>query len=114
MLQQILMKWSLKWTHLTNNKREDLKRLLTKFEPLFDGTLGTLDTEPIDLELKGPDAMPYHAKPHTVHQSQEAKLRAEFERLGSSGVLGKVNRSEWASPMFTVTKKDQTLRCIAD
>jgi hypothetical protein len=103
-----------KCTHLTNNEREDLKRLLEKFEPLFDGTLGTWDTEPIDLDSKDPDAKPYHAKPYPVPQSQEVKLRAEIERLVSYGVLQKVNRSGWASPMFTVTKKDQTLRSIAD
>ncbi len=74
--------------------REDLKRLLEKFEPLFDGTLGTWDTEPIDLELKDPDAKLYHAKPYPVPQSQEAKLKTEVERLVSSGVLQKVNRSE--------------------
>jgi hypothetical protein len=34
--------------------------------------------------------------------------------LVSYGVLRKVNRSEWASPMFTVSKKDKTLRSIAD
>ena len=104
-----------KCNHLTNNERSYLKRLLQKFEPSFDGTLGTWDTEPIDLELKDPDAKPYHAKPYPVPQSQEAKLKAKIERLVSYGaVLQKVNRSEWASPMFTVTKKDQTLRSIAD
>jgi hypothetical protein len=87
--------------------------LLQKFESLFDGTLGTWDTEPIDLELKDPEAKPYHARPYPVPPSQEAKLKAEIERLVSYGVLRKVNRSEWGSPMFTVAKKDQTLRSIA-
>ena len=102
-----------KCTHLTNNERRDLRSLLQKFEPLFDGTLGTW-TDPIDLELKDQDAKPYHAKPYPVPQSQEAKLRAEIDRLVSYGVLRKVSRSEWASPMFTVSKKDHTLRSIAD
>ena len=39
-----------KCTLLTNNERNDLKSLLTKFKPSFDGTLGTSDTELIDLE----------------------------------------------------------------
>jgi hypothetical protein len=42
-----------KCTHLTNNERSNLKALLKTFEPLFDGTLGTWDTEPIDLKTKG-------------------------------------------------------------
>jgi hypothetical protein len=42
------------------------------------------------------------------------KLKAEIGRLVSYGVLRKTNRSEWTSLIFTVTKKDQTLRSIAD
>ena len=103
-----------KCTHLTNDERRDLRSILQKVETLCDGTLGTWDTDPIDLELKDPDAKPYHAKPYPVPQSQEAILKAEIERLVSYGVLRKVNRSEWASPMFTVSKKDGTLRSIAD
>ena len=99
---------------LSEKEKDKLKKLLTKFESLFDGTLGTWKTEPIELELKDPDAKPYHARPYPVPQSQEAKLRAEVERLVGYGVLRKINRSEWASPMFTVTKPDSTLRSIAD
>ena len=99
---------------LTERERDKLKKLLTKFETLFGGSLGTWKTEPIDLELKDSDAKPYHARPYPVPQSQEAKLRAEVERLVGYGVLRKINRSEWASPMFTVTKPDSTLRSIAD
>jgi hypothetical protein len=103
-----------KCDHLTNTERSNLKMLLHKFESLFDGTLGAWDTEPIDLELKDLEAQPYHARPYPVPQYQEANLKAEIERLVSYGVLQKVNRSEWASAIFTVAKKDQTLRYIAD
>jgi hypothetical protein len=81
-----------KCTHLTNNERSNLKSLLTKFEPLFDGTLGTWDTEANNLELKNPDAKPYHAKPYPVPQSQGAKLKAEIERIG---FLWCVQKSQW-------------------
>ena len=49
------------------------------------------DTDPIDLELKDPDAKPYHARPYPVPQSQERKLKDEIERLVGFGVLRKVN-----------------------
>jgi hypothetical protein len=103
-----------KCNHLTNTERSDLKMLLHKFESSFEGTLGTWDTEPIDLESNDPEAQPYHARSYPVPQSQEAKLKAKIDRLVSYGVLRKANRSEWASPMFTVAMKDQTLRSIAD
>ena len=49
-------------THLTQPERDELLKLLQKFEHLFDGTLGTWRTEPIDLELKDPNVKLYHAK----------------------------------------------------
>jgi hypothetical protein len=99
---------------LTDKERRGLTKLLTKFYPLFDGSLGEWKTDPIDLELKEPDCKPYHARPYPVPQSQEVKLKAEIERLVGYGVLRKINRSEWAAPMFTVTKPDTSLRSIAD
>ena len=63
-----------------NLKKADLVTLLNKFGELFDGSLGELKTEPIQLELK-PDAKPHHAKPYPVPHSQEEKLKAEVEFL---------------------------------
>ena len=102
------------FTHLTSFEQKQLKDLLYKYKDLFDGSLGTWDTKPIELELKDPDAKPYHARPYPVLQSQEKKLRDECERMVQFGVLQKINRSEWATPVFTVTKPDSTLRSIAD
>jgi hypothetical protein len=36
------------------------------------------------------------------------------QRLVDFGVLRKVNRSEWACPMFTIAKPDKSLRSLAD
>ena len=99
--------------HLTHEEQSQLLTLLTKYEDLFDGSLGTWKTEPIELELK-PESIPYHARPYPVPHSQEKKLKQEIERLVGYGVLRKVNRSEWGSPAFTIIKKDGTLRSIAD
>ena len=40
--------------------------------------------------------------------------KEEMDRLTSYGVVRKVNRSEWASPVFTIPKSDSTLRSIGD
>jgi transposase InsO family protein/exonuclease VII small subunit len=95
-------------------QQEKLFNLLSKFAPLFDGTLGTWKTDPIELELKDPNEKPYHAKPYPIPHSQEKKLREEVERLVKYGVLRKINRSEWACPMFVITKPDGSLRSLAD
>ena len=71
---------------LMASEQIELLKLLQKFEDLFDGTLG----------------------------SQEQKLRDEVSRLEKYGVLRKINRSEWANPMFTIPKPDGSLRSLAD
>ena len=99
---------------LTASEQLELLKLLNKFEDLFDGTLGSWKSDPIDLELQDPNCKPYHAKPYPVPHSQEQKLRDEVSRLEQFGVLRKINRSEWASPMFTIPKPDGSLRSLAD
>jgi len=99
---------------LDPSEKEQLFNLLSKYEHLFDGTLGSWNTDPIELELKDADTKPYHAKPYPVPHSQEKQLKEEIARLISFGVLRKVNRSEWACPMFTIKKPDGSLRSLAD
>ena len=99
---------------LDESEQNKLFLLLEKFSHLFDGTLGDWKTDPVDLELKDPDCTPHHSRPYPVPHSQEQKLRDEVQRLCDYNVLRKVNRSEWASPMFTILKPDLSLRSLAD
>jgi hypothetical protein len=80
-------------TNLTKSEQEGLFTLLDKYQDLFDGTLGTWKTTPVELELK-PDVKPYHGKAYPVPHSQEKKLRKEVKRMVELGVMRKVNRSE--------------------
>jgi len=100
-------------THLDETEQEQLKALLTKFEDLFDGTLGKWEDSAYNIELK-PDAKPYHARAYPIPKAYEDTLKLEVERLCKVGVLKKVNRSEWAAPTFIIPKKDQTVRFISD
>ena len=99
---------------LDSGEQKQLLQLLNKFESLFDGTLGSWEIEPVELELMDSETTPYHAKPYPVLYSQEKKLRDEVKRLEQYGVLRKINRSEWACPMFTISKPDGSLRSLAD
>ena len=101
-------------THLNLKEQKQLLQTLQKFEDLFDGSLGTWKTEPIQLELKDPNCKPYHARPYPVPHSQEKRLKEEIKRLCEYGVLRKINNSEWACPMFTIAKPDGSLRSLAD
>jgi hypothetical protein len=55
-------------THLSSNDQTKLLRLLTEFEPLFDGTLGAWRTTPVTFELKE-GAKPYHGRSSQSHIS---------------------------------------------
>ena len=72
---------------------EQLMEFLTKYETLFDGTLGHWTEEEYDIELQQ-DAEPYHARPYPIPKTYETPLKMEVERLVASGVLKKVNRSK--------------------
>jgi hypothetical protein len=65
-------------THLEKDEQRQLLKLLQKFEQLFDGTLGTWKTDPVDLELINPNVKPFHAKPYPVPYSQEKRLKEEL------------------------------------
>jgi hypothetical protein len=64
-------------THLTKAAQRQLLKRLQKYEDLFDGSLGTWKTTPIQLELKDLIVKPYHARPYPVTHSQERRLKDE-------------------------------------
>jgi hypothetical protein len=57
---------------------------------------------------------PYDAKPYPVPHSQEQLLKDEVQQLVDFGVLRKLNRSEWACPMFMILQSDKLVRLFAD
>ena len=109
-----LEKLSQECDQLTREDQQKLLKLLQKYEHLFDGTVGTWNTEPVDLVLKDTTAAPYHAKPYPVPYSQEQKLREEVDILYQQIILKMINISEWACPMFTISKPDGSLQSLAD
>ena len=54
-----------KCQHKTITQRNELLKLLQKFEELFNGTLGTWETDPVDFELKE-DMNPLCSRPYLV------------------------------------------------
>jgi hypothetical protein len=60
--------------HLEKAEQKQLLKLLQKYEDLFDGSLGTWKTDPIQLEFKDPNVKPYHAKPYPVPHSQKSPI----------------------------------------
>ena len=86
---------------------------MSKYEHLFDGTLGTWRKEPYNIALKE-GAKPYHSRPFPVPKIHEHTPKVELDRLVKLGVLKRINTSEWAAPTFIISKKDATIRFISD
>ena len=76
--------------HLTKDKKHQLHALLSKYEHLFDGTLGTWNNKPYNIKLKE-GAKPYHSRPFPVPKIHERTLKVELDRLIKLGVHGKAN-----------------------
>ena len=101
------------YEHLSNKQKRKLLTLLSKYETLFDGTLGTWKGLEYDIELKE-GVKPYYGRPYTVPKAFEKAFRKEIERLTKIGVLHRVNRSEWGAPTFVIPKKDMSIRILTD
>ena len=99
--------------HLTEGEKSQVHALLWKYEHLFDGTLGTWNNKPYNIELKE-GAKPYHSRPFPVPKIHERTLKVELDRLVKLGVLKWINDSKWATPTFIISKKDATVRFISD
>ena len=99
----------------TSNRRQkhQLHALLSKYEHLFNGTLGTCQKEPYNIELKE-GVKPYHSRPFPVPKIHEHTLKVELDRLIKLDVLKQINASKWAAPTFIISKKDATVRFISD
>ena len=91
--------------HLAPEQRTKLHELLTKYEDLFDGTLGHWNDVEYNVELKQ-DAQPYHVRAYPIPHKYMETLKLEVERLCKIGVLKWVNHSKWAAPTLIVPKKD--------
>ena len=100
-------------SHLNTDERKMLLKLLTDFEPLFDGTLGAWKTTPVSFELKE-GARPFHGRAFPIPKVYKETIMKEIKRLCELGVLEWQPTSEWAAPSFIQPKKNKTVRFLTD
>ncbi len=99
--------------HLSADQQEKLLQLLTKYESLFDSSLGDWKTKPVSFQLKE-GVSPYHGRAFPVPKVQKETIVKEVERPCQLGVLERQPASEWASPSFIIPKKDKTVCFLSD
>ena len=58
--------------------------------------------------------MPYHVRAFPIANIHKGTFKKDLNCLVSIGVLTKVNRSEWAAPVFIIPKKDGRVRFVTD
>ena len=98
---------------MKNLEKSQLHALLHKYEYLFDGTLGTWNNKPYNIELKE-GAKPYHSRPFPVPKIHEHTLKVELDRLIKLGVLKANQCQQMDCTNFHHSKKDATVRFISD
>ncbi len=86
---------------------------LRPYRDVFTGELGLIKTNPIHLDLKA-DAVPKFHRPRPVPFSLHDRVKMELNRLEKTGVLKKVQHSEWAAPIVVVDKPDGGTRICGD
>jgi hypothetical protein len=101
-------------THLSREESASFLRILEKRRAVFDGQLGNLPGDSVELYLKDKAVVPYHGRAFSVPKVHDKLLRMEISRLESLGVLKRVNGSEWAAPSFGIPKKNGQIRFVSD
>lgn len=99
---------------LTNEEKESLSTVLTKYAVLFDGTLVEFRMAPVDLEIKS-GMGPVNCRPFPVPVSRQKTFQNEINHLKRLDVLqlDKIG-SPRTSPSFIIPKKDGTVRFLTD
>ena len=98
---------------LNQTEKKQLFELLSKYEDLFDGTLGCWETNPVKLEMKEGEK-PHNSRYYPMPKIHKETFRKELQRLVEIGVLEPIEGSEWGSPTFIIPKSQGTVRFVSD
>ncbi|XP_040275489.1 uncharacterized protein K02A2.6-like [Bufo bufo] len=90
-----------------------VESLKSRFNEVFEDSLGTVKGKMAHLLLK-PGATPRFCKARSVPFALRKKVEAELDHLLAEKIITKVDRSEWASPIVPVKKKNGDIRICGD
>lgn len=94
------------------HEKAKLIEMLSKFENMWDGTLGTIKAAVHRIELE-PGSRPIHQQPYRAGPTQREHERREIDKMLKAGVIEPA-KTEWASPIVFAPKKDGQLRFCID
>lgn len=87
--------------------------VLKEFEHFLSDDFKSNVTQTVSLDVKS-DAKPVFCRARTVPVRFRELVKTELSRLESLGIITKVYRSEWATPIVNVLKRDNTVRICGD
>jgi hypothetical protein len=91
-------------THLSLEKKEDLRKVLKEHTKLLSGKLGVYPQRKFHIDLV-PGAIAKQARPYPVPVIHLSAFKNELLHLVKKGILSPQGASEWASPTFIAPKK---------
>lgn len=90
-----------------------LNELLSKHSELFTESYKGMTGLEAHITMRG-DAKPVFVKARRVPYALKEQVEKELDKLEKHGVIKKVDRSLWASPIVVVPKADNTVRICGD
>ena len=99
-------------SHVPEVHRLRLRRLLLKYDGMWDGKLGEINVVKHRIDLK-PGSKPSMQRPYRAGPKSREFVNKEVENMLHKGVISPV-QSEWASPVVIVPKSDGSLRFCVD
>lgn len=93
-------------------ERARIIEMLSEFESMWDGHLGTIRQTKHRIELK-PDSKPVHQPPYRNGPDGRERERQEIQKMLDMDVIEEAE-CEWASPILFVPKPDGTIRFCVD
>lgn len=89
------------------------EQLIQKYPRVFSKSMGKIDSLQVRLYLK-PEITPKFVKSRRVPFSMMDAVEKQLKQHIDEGLLEKVERSEWATPIVVVPKKDGSVRICGD
>ena len=111
-MERIILNWE-EILHIERKGGNSLERLLKQYKTVFADGYGEMTPFKAHITLKD-DVAPIFHKARLVPYSLREKVDKELDKQVGAGILKKVERSEWASPVVIVPKPDGSVRICSD
>ena len=87
--------------------------MLKKYPEVFEEGLGTFKATKAKIVVDQ-SANPKYCKARPVPYAIKDKIEKELKRLEEEGTIEQITFSEWAAPIVSIVKEDQTVRICGD